>query len=82
MEIGALALRKQSRFFAGIVKQFTNSCFFFYLVVVRPYDEWLYGRSPGDDAGEVEGGALAEEHLLRAQDAGRRICREEKWREK
>ena len=54
-----------------------------HLVVVSPYDEWLDGRTPGHDAGQVERGALAEEHLLGTQDAGRRICGEKtKEREK
>ena len=39
-----------------------------HFAVVRPDDEGLPRGAPRDDAGEVERGALAQEHLARTQD--------------
>ncbi len=49
-----------------------------YLAVVCPDDERLFGGPAGDDTGEVECGALAQEHLWRTEDVRTRVCRETK----
>ena len=44
-----------------------------HFAIVRPDDEWLPRGAPRDDAGDVERGALAQEHLARTQN-GRLGC--------
>ncbi len=48
---------------------------------MRPDDEGLPGGTPGYDAGQVQGGALAQEHLPGAEDPGDGICGKARKRE-